>query len=132
MPREYGVSQRICTDDGPSFSATGILDLPRLSLEWLRSGIVDCGLASGGRVWRGFTYPADGEVDVRLQRYATGHIRPVCVAIPKPFEVSLLLIEGRGKLKRKLGSLKRLSCGRDGVCYLNCIHQIMNLTKERS
>jgi hypothetical protein len=38
--REYGVPERIRTDNGAPFSGTGILGLSRLSLEWQRLGIV--------------------------------------------------------------------------------------------
>jgi transposase InsO family protein len=38
--REYGVPERIRTDNGAPFSGTGILGLSRLSLEWERLGIV--------------------------------------------------------------------------------------------
>jgi len=38
--REYGVPERIRTDNGAPFSGTGILGLSRLSLEWQRLGIM--------------------------------------------------------------------------------------------
>lgn len=38
--REYGVPERIRTDNGVPFSGTGILGLSRLSPEWQRLGIV--------------------------------------------------------------------------------------------
>jgi transposase InsO family protein len=38
--REYGVPDRIRTDNGNPFSGTGVLGLSRLSLNWVRLGIV--------------------------------------------------------------------------------------------
>jgi len=38
--REYGVPERIRTDNGAPFSGTGILGLSKLSLRWLRLGII--------------------------------------------------------------------------------------------
>lgn len=38
--REYGVPERIRTDNGAPFSGTGVLGLSRLSLEWQRLGVV--------------------------------------------------------------------------------------------
>lgn len=38
--REYGVPERIRTDNGNPFSGTGVMGLSRLSLNWVRLGIV--------------------------------------------------------------------------------------------
>jgi hypothetical protein len=38
--REYGVPERIRTDNGNPFSGPGVIGLSRLSLNWVRLGIV--------------------------------------------------------------------------------------------
>jgi transposase InsO family protein len=38
--REYGMPSRIRTDNGAPFAGTGLLGLPKLSLGWMKIGII--------------------------------------------------------------------------------------------